>query len=313
MAMADVALPEIFASAGENASMRFIEFFAARIRNANTRQAYLTAVFQFAAWCEESGLTLAMLRPVVVGTYIEWLSQRRSAPTVKQHLAAIRMLFDELVIGQVCPTNPCHGVRGPRHVIRKGKTPVLSPAQARQLLDSIPCDSLIGLRDRALIATMVYSFARVGAVVKMGVDDYWQNGKRWWFRLHEKGGRHHEVPAHHTAEAYLDAYLAAAGIAGELKSPLFRTIPAWSGTVSANPMSRRDVLAMIKRRASIAGLPHRTSCHTFRATGITAYLSNGGTLEKAQNIAAHASPRTTMLYDRRSDDISLDEIERIVI
>jgi integrase len=189
---------------------------------------------------------------------------------------------------------------------------VLKAEQARSLLDSIGTGTIVGLRDRALIGVMVYSFARVGAVVGMRVEDYYQNGKRWWFRLHEKGGKRHEVPAHHNAEAYMDAYLEAAGIVGEKKSPLFRTISKHR-ELTGSAMYTVDVLRMIKRRAKAAGLPATTCCHTFRATGITAYLENGGTIENAQAIAAHESPRTTKLYDRTSDEITLDEVERILI
>lgn len=208
--------------------------------------------------------------------------------------------------------NPAASVRGPKHVVKRGKTPVLDADQARTLLDSIDVETIAGLRDRALIGVMVYSFARVSAVVGMDIEDYYQNGKRWWFRLHEKGGKRHEVPAHHNAEAYLDAYLAAAGIAGDRKGPLFRTVDC-RRHLTDNRMHRNEVLAMLKRRARVAGLPDSTCCHTFRATGITVYLRNGGTLEKAQHIANHESPRTTKLYDRTSDAITLDEIERIVI
>jgi integrase len=159
---------------------------------------------------------------------------------------------------------------------------------------------------------MCYTFARVSAAAGMRVEDYYQSGKRWWFRLHEKGGKRHEVPAHHNAEAYLDAYLTAGTLASDPKGFLFRSFNR-RGELTENPMSRRDVLAMIKRRARAAGLPSSTCCHTFRATGITAYLENGGTIENAQTIAAHESPRTTKLYDRTSDEITLDEVERIAI
>ena len=308
-----IVLPRLIVDAGERASRRFIEFFTANIRNRNTRTAYAHAVGQFLNWCETNRLTLDRLDPVTVAAYIEHLIAVRAAPTVKQHLAAIRMLMDWLVVGQVLPLNPASSVRGPKHVVKKGKTLVLSAEQARQLLDSIDTTTLVGKRDRALIATMVYSFARVSAVTNMNVEDYWQNGKRWWLRLHEKGGKHHEVPAHHLAEEYLDAYLQEAGIAGEKKSPLFRSAAGRSGALTTNRVNRRDVWHMIRRRARSAGLPVRTCCHTFRATGITAYLENGGTIEKAQTIAAHESPRTTKLYDRTSDEITLDEIERIRI
>jgi site-specific recombinase XerD len=307
------SLPRLIADAGKNASWRFIEFFTATIRNKNTRMAYVQAVAQFFSWCDDHGIEeLHRIQPVVVAGYIEELQLSRSTPTVKQHLAAVRMLFDWLVIGQIVPVNPAAAVRGPKHVVNRGKTPVLKSDEARQLLDSIKIDSLVGLRDRALIGLMCYTFSRVSAAVHMKTDDYFQNGKRWWIRLHEKGGKRHEVPAHHNAEQYLDDYLEAAGIWDEKNTPLFRSVDRQK-RITENPMTRTDVFRMVKRRALAAGLPSSTCCHTFRATGITAYLENGGTIENAQAIAAHESPRTTKLYDRTGDEITLDEVERIAI
>jgi integrase/recombinase XerD len=202
-------------------------------------------------------------------------------------------------------------VRGPKHVVRKGKTPVLTGEEARTLLDSIDTGSVIGLRDRALIGLMTYSFARVGAVLKMKVADYFIQGRRGHVRLHEKGGKEHEVPCHHKLEKYLDEYIAASGIAGEQAGPLFRTSTGRSGTLNARAMYQQDVFRMIRRRAGTAGIKTLIGNHTFRATGITAYLKNGGSLEMAQHIANHESPRTTKLYDRRVEEITLDEVERI--
>jgi integrase len=138
--------------------------------------------------------------------------------------------------------------------------------------------------------------------------------KRWWFRLHEKGGKLHELPAQHNAESYLDVYLELSGLDSvrQKGSPLFQTIDR-SGQLTGKPMHRVDVLRMVKRRARRAGLPSSTCCHTFRATGITAYLQNSGTIEKAQAIAGHESPRTTKLYDRTGDEVSFDEVEKIAI
>ena len=234
-----------------------------------------------------------------------------AVPTVKQHLAAIRSLCDWLVVHQVLSSNPAAAVRGPKHVVTKGATPVLSPAETRALLDRIDTGTVVGLRDRALLSVLVYSFARVSAAVGMRRQDYFGQGTRGWLRLHEKGGKRHDVPAHHRAEEALEAYVAAAGLEGA-KAPLFQSVDR-AGRLTGRPLVRRAVLALIKRRASAAGLPASTCCHTFRATGITAYLSNGGTLEHAQRIAGHASPKTTKLYDRTADTITLDEIERIVI
>jgi integrase/recombinase XerD len=307
------AVPAIVASAGGSASRRFLEFFAATIRNRNTREAYARAIRDFFEWTTSRGYSeLHQIEAMTVAAYVEQLGQSRSKPTVKQHLAAVRMLFDWLVVGQVIPSNPASSVRGPTHVVRRGKTPVLSAEDARKLLDSIDSGIVIGLRDRALISTMVYSFARVSAVVGMLVEDYYPEGKRWWLRLHEKGGKLHQVPAHHAAEAALDAYLQAAGIRGARRTPLFRSMDR-QGRVTQSGMTRNDVFRMVKRRAKAAGVSAETCCHTFRATGITAYLENGGSIENAQAIAAHESPRTTKLYDRTNDEITLDEIERIRI
>jgi len=306
-------VPALIAAEGDAAARRFFEFFTANIENENTRAAYAQAVAQFLRWAEGRGLTLRTIEPIAVAAYVRELKTRLADPSVKQHLAAVRMLFDWLVTGQVVPTNPAASVKGPRHVVKTGKTHVLAADDARTLLDSIDVSTVIGLRDRALIATMVFSFARISAVVGMKVEDYYPNGKRWWLRLHEKGGKFHEVPAHHNTEAYLDAYLEAAGIKDQAKTPLFRSVRGRSQKLTELPLRRNNALDMVKRRAVAAGLPRRVCNHTFRATGITAYLENGGTIEKAQQIAAHESPKTTKLYDRTNDQITLDEIERIAI
>lgn len=196
-------------------------------------------------------------------------------------------------------------------MVKKGKTPVLHADEARTLLDAIDTGTHIGLRDRALIGIMVYTFARVNAVLDMKVKDYFIQGRRGWVRLHEKGGKEHEVPCHHTLERFLDEYIAAAGIASDADGPLFRSVGRRTGRGEA--LWQQDAYRMVQRRAAAAGIATKIGNHTFRATGIIAYLKNGGTLEHAQAIANHSSPRTTKLYDRRSDEISLDEIEKIRI
>ncbi len=306
-------VPTLFAESGKHGAWKFIEFFTANIRNPNTRRAYARAACRFSDWCERQHVQLAQLNPVVIAAYVEELMKTQAKPSVKQQLAAIRMLFDWLVLGQVVPFNPASSVRGPKHVVRKGSTPVLRPEEARLLIYSIETDSVGGLRDRALIGVMVYSFARVGALVGMNVEDYFQQGKRWWLRLNEKGGKRHDVPAHHTAEEFLDAYIEAAGLAtapGE--SPLFRTLDRHR-QLTDRRIQAREVLGMVKRRARQADLGDNVCCHSFRATGITTYLLNGGTIERAAAIAAHESTRTTQLYNRTDDAINLDEIERILI
>jgi site-specific recombinase XerC len=305
--------PALVQAAGERARIRFLEFFAAGIRNPHTRRAYARAAADFLAWCEvEAGVgSLTAVQPLHVATWIEIQTRDRSAPTAKLRLAALRHLFDWLVTGQVVPTNPAASVRGPRHSATKGKTPVLDAAEARQLLDSIDVSTPAGLRDRALIALMVYSFARVGAALGMRVEDVYTQGRRLWVRLREKGGKRHEMPCHHTLEEYLHAYLDGTGIGDDPKGPLFRTVGRGTGRLTRTPLPQANAYAMVRRRAEAAGISTRIGNHTFRATGITAYLRNGGTLENAAAMANHASTRTTQLYDRRRDEISLDEVERI--
>jgi site-specific recombinase XerD len=294
------------------AAQRVLDFFTAQVNNDHTRKAYLNAARRFAQWCEAHELhELAQVQPFHVAAFVKELQGQFSPPTVKQHLAALRMLFDWLVTGHVIETNPAHPVRGPRYVVTKGKTPVLAADEARAVLEAIDTGTLIGLRDRALIGVMIYSFARVNAVIGMKVKDYFSQGRRGWVRLHEKGGKEHELPCHHTLEKLLDEYLAAAGIAGDTEGRLFRTTGRKTGQAQA--MWQQDVYRMIRRRAAAAGIKTKIGNHTFRATGITAYLKNKGTLEHAQTLANHASPRTTKLYDRRSDEISLDEVEKIRI
>jgi site-specific recombinase XerD len=278
------------ANAGGRAARRFLEFFAAAIENDNTRLAYYRAVCSFFVWLDAHAIgELPDIEPFHVAAYLKalrvsdagdrWVKERIAAkPTIKQHLAAIRMLFDWLVVGQVLAINPAHAVRGPKHVVKRGKTPVLTEDQARHLLESIkvvkkvalPDGSeaevpwIVGLRDRALIGVMVYSFARISAVVAMQVEDYFANGKRWWLRLHEKGGKRHEMPAHHKLERFLDEYLDAAGICDGGKTPLFRSAAGKTGTLTDRPMHRVDAYQMVRRRTAEAGLKGKLGCHVFR-------------------------------------------------
>ena len=314
-------LPVLFAPDAHTAR-RVIEFFTANINNPNTRKAYAKAAGEFAQWCERHGIGhLRDIQPIHVAAHIQELQRRISIPSVKVQLAGIRMLFDWLVLGQVVPMNPASVVRGPKYLVRKGRTPVLSAEETRELLDSIDTASMIGMRDRALIGLMTYTFARVGAAAgKMRLEDVYIQGRRTWVRLHEKGGKRHEMPCHHKLESYLQDYVEArrtsregAHSAFDTKAWLFPTVGTRKGALTDRPMSQADVYRMVRRRAASAGIKTQIGCHTFRATGITEYLRNGGKLEIAQQMANHESARTTGLYDRRQDQLSLDEIERIVI
>ena len=309
-----LSLPALVASADERAQRRFLEFFAATIRNPHTRRAYGRAIGKFLSWCSDHGVTaLDRIEPLHVAAWIEEMGRNVCAPTVKQRLAGVRHLFDWLVMGQVVPVNPAASVRGPSHSVRRGKTPVLTPNEARRLLDAIDVTMPAGLRDRALIALMIYSFARIGAALAMRVEDVFVQNRRLWVRLHEKGGKRHEMPCHHNLEEYLTAYIDGCELHDDRKGPLFRTIARGTKQLSGNPMPQASAFQMVRRRAVAAKIETAIGNHSFRTTGITAYLENGGTLERAATMANHASTRTTQLYDRRPDDVTLDEVERVLI
>jgi site-specific recombinase XerD len=305
-------VPALIADAGDAAGWRYVEFFTANIRNPHTRRAYARACGRFFAWCEDRGLTLPAIRSHDVAAWVEELQAKHGAPGVKQQLAAVRMLFDWLITGQVVPTNPAAAVRGPKYVVTTGKTPVLDGSEWRKLLAAIPTETVRDLRDRALIGTLTYSFARVGAALKLKVEDLRPAGTGWQIHLHEKGGKEHKMPCHHALSEMLHAYVAAAGIADDRKGWLFRTSPGHTATVlTEQPMNQSAAWFMVRRRAAAAGIAAPIGNHTFRATGITNFLENGGTLEHAQDMAAHASPRTTRLYDRRKEKITQAQVERI--
>jgi len=305
-------LPALVLRAGPEVAERFLEFFALTLRNANTREAYVRAVRAFLDWCEGRRLELASIRPMHVAAYVELLSKEHAARTVKQHLAAIRGVFGWLVTGGKIVSNPAADVRGPTAQATTGKTPVLFEDDTRGLLASIDVSHVVGLRDRALIGTMLYSFARVSAVVSMRVRDYEVIGTRASLVLREKGSKDHRVPAHHKLVEYVEAYLSVAGIGGELDSPLFRSTRGRSRELTIRALDRSRALDMVKRRAAEAGLPPRAVCnHTFRATGVTNFMLNGGSLEAAAQIAAHSSTRTTQLYNRNPERIAQSEIERV--
>jgi len=304
-------VPAIVADTHRDAAERFIEFFAATLRNANTRAAYMNAVEDFLSFPPVAALgSLAEIRSIHVSAYIEHVSARFAPQTVKLRLAGLRGLFDWLARHGVLEVNPAAPVRGPAYSQNRGKTPILTAAEAKRLIESIETDSLVGLRDRALIAVMIYSFARISAAVGMDIEDLVQTAGRSWLRLHEKGGKVHEMPAHHRLLEHLDTYLAAIG-PQDAKSPLFRSALGRTGKLGDQRLSRHDAYAMVRRRATGAGVVEKIGNHSFRGTGITTFLLNDGTLELAQEMANHASPRTTKLYDRRGDKITQDAVERI--
>jgi site-specific recombinase XerD len=311
-------VPAAVSAAGPIANHVYIEYFTARLRNPRTRRNYLQAAKRFCAWLDAHEMKVTTVKPVDVAAYVEQLIAEVAPATVNLHLSAIRELFSYLTINGVIAFSPASVVKGIKHVVRTGKTPVLSAEQTRRLFYSIDCSTLSGLRDRAIIATMVYTFARVQAVLSLEVKDYFVMRNQMWLRLHKKGGKEHDVPVHPLLSEYLDAWLVAANIT---EGPLFHSAQKYGGGQHEHLSTRKGVRShgsaplwsMIKRRCEAAALPMSTSCHSFRATGITTFIENGGSLEHARYIANHASTVTTKLYDRTQDTVSAQEMERIRI
>ena len=211
--------------------------------------------------------SIISVQPLLVAAWVELQTRQHAAPTAKLRLAALRHLFAWLVTGQIIPTNPAASVRGPAHHVRKGATSVLGGAEARLRLDTINTTTPIGLRDRALIGLMVYSFAWVGVARAMRVEDVFSQNRRLWVRLREKGGKRHEMPRRHTLKGYLHAYLDGAGIAGDAKGALFRTIRRRIGQLSQTALPQANAYLMVQRRSLAAGIQTQVGNHSFRATG----------------------------------------------
>ncbi len=320
--------PAIIADAGSNARFAYEEFFNAEIENDHTRRAYRKAVHRFLLHCEHEGLALQQVTPAFVGAYIRSLqteprctrgamtaTRSVSKPTKKLHLSAIRHFFDKLVVRHAVVLNPAASVRGPKHSVIEGKTPALTPDQARRVLAGIDISTAVGLRDRAIIGVLVYTAARVGAVAKLKRGDYYPDGRQHCLRLDEKGGKSREIPVRHDLEGFVEEYLAAAGITHDAgDTPLFRTAVRRTRQLTGSGMTANDVFRMVRRRFAGAGLPAgRLTCHSFRATTITDLLEQGVPLEDVQYLAGHADPRTTRLYDRRRRQVTRNIVERISI
>ena len=308
----DSPLPRLIAEAGPAAAFAWDEFFSGQLRNPHTRVAYLRSVRTFLGWLEERGVNLSQVSPGLVGSYLDQLDL--SPPSKKLVLAALRRFFDALVNRHVLMLNPAASVRAERYSAVEGKTPAISPDQARQLLAAIDAGTPVGLRDRAVIAMLIYTAARAGAVAKLRLRDLMHDGKQYSLRFAEKGGKSREIPVRYDLERYLREYIAAA-IPEEAPpaSPLFRSSVRRTGAFTENAMSGTDVWRMVKRRLKRASLPSRICPHSFRVATVTDLLSQGVPLTDVQYLAGHSDPRTTRLYDRRSQAVSRNLVERISI
>jgi site-specific recombinase XerD len=306
------SLPELVERAGGAARFAWEEFFYAEHHNPHTQRAYERAVRRFLAWAEGQGVELAAITPGMVGQYL--VSLGGSPAKRNQHLAALRGFFDRLVNRHVVILNPAASVKGVKEQVIEGKTPEITVEQARTLLRSVDTGHVVGLRDRAILATLAYTACRAGAVAKLRLGDFQHDGTQYVLRFHEKGGKSREIPVRHDLEGFILAYVDAAGLAGEAKdTPLFRASNGRSRKLAAKSLGTERICELVKRRLKDAGLPSRLSPHSFRVTAITSLLEQGVPMEDVQYLAGHAEPRTTTLYDRRKKRVTRNIVERIPI
>jgi integrase/recombinase XerD len=308
----DAFLPLLVEHAGPAARFAWEEFFYAEHHNPYTQKAYMTAVNRFLDWCEGQGAELPSITPGMVGQYLVALGG--SAAKRNLHLSALRGFFDRLVNRHVVILNPAASVKGVEDQVIEGKTPEITIEQARTLLKSVDTSHVVGLRDRAILATLAYTACRAGAVAKLRLGDFQDDGGQYVLRFQEKGGKSREIPARHDLEGFILAYVEVAGIAAEMKDrPLFRAGNGRTKRLGESPMSSKTICELVKRRLKDAGLPLRLSPHSFRVTAITDLLTQGVPLEDVQYLAGHAEPRTTGLYDRRQKKVTRNIVERISI
>ena len=262
-----------------------------------------------------AGLELVRIAPKDVGQCLDGLrKENTSVATRKQHLAALRHFFDSLVTRHAILLNPALSVRGERYEVVEGKTPEITVTGARQLLASLDTCTVVGLRDRAIVAILIYTASRAGAVATLRRGSFYHAGDQWMLHFEEKGGKSREIPVRHDLEQMIFEYLDAAGLRNARKdTPLFRTAYKKTGRLTENALYVVDVCRMVKRRLRDAGLPGVLSPHSFRVTTITDLLEQGVPLEDVQRLAGHADPRTTRLYDRRQKKITRNIVERISI
>lgn len=306
-------IPRIITDSGNAARFAWEEFFYGRIRSAHTRRAYHRAVRDFLKWCEPTGLPLSAISPANVGLYLDSLTLATSSK--KQVLAGLRHFFDGLVTRHAIALNPASSVRAERYQVIEGKTPEITVKQARTLLSSIDTSDCVGLRDKTIIAILIYTSARVGAVAKLRCKDLYDTGDQYCLRFNDKGGKSREIPVRHDLQRLLANYLQSASVMVELypDQALFRTTITKTKQLTDRPMTAGDMGRMVKRRMRAAGLPNRLSPHSFRVATITDLLSQGVPLEDVQHLAGHADPRTTRLYDRRQRNVTRNIIERISV
>lgn len=307
-------VPPKFILRGGTALVSAYGSFFSQTLNENTNQAYANGIKLFCDFLTDMSLTdILDIEPKHVTDFVSHMNGGEyGTATTRLYLSAVRMFFDSCVVDGLIAVNPAKAVKLPRHSSRTGKTPVIIPAQVRQILDSIPSLTEADYRDRALIGLMVFSFFRVSAALSLSLKDYELRGVQRWVIGEEKGSKRHEMPVHPTLEELLDAYIAFAEIT-EPSTPLFQSSNARGGKLTGRSFDRTAAWRMVRRRAAAAGVHRDIGNHSFRATGITTYLNAGGSLEDARIMANHSNATTTKLYDRTGDTVKIQEVNRIDI
>jgi len=304
-------VPRMVAECGPAGAYAWNEFFLGQLRNPHTRATYKLAVMRFLGWLEAQAVALQQVTAGHVGAYF---NQHNGSPATKNvHLAALRSFFDVLTVRHVLVLNPAHSVRGEKHVDVEGKTPEITTEQARTLLESIGTETTADLRDAAVIATLIYTAARVGAVAKLKLKHLIYDGSQYSLRFDEKNGKSREIPVQHKLEKRLKEYLEAAGLSSVLERPLFRTVAGKTGKLTGHAMTSVDICRMVKRRVRKAGLPEQLSPHSFRVLACTNLMTQGTLLEDVQYLLGHSDVRTTRLYNRRQKKVTRDIVERISV
>lgn len=309
-------LPDIIHRAGANAVFAAQEFFSGMIRNAHTRRAYLKAVTDFLDWIANHGRAeLAQIAPWDVGQYFEEMATAgTSIATRNMRLSALRHFFDNLVTRHAIALNPARTVRGEKLNVMEGRTPEIPVKEVRKLLASIDTSHIVGLRDRAILAVMVFTASRRSAVAKLRLSDFYHAGQQWMLHFAEKGGKSREIPVRHDLEQIITDYIDAAGLRGAQKdTPLFQRAMKKQRRLSGKALGGDDIYRMMKRRLKDFDLPLLYSPHSFRVTTITDLLEQNVPREDVQHLAGHADARTTGLYDRRKKKISRNIVERISV
>ncbi|HTU44868.1 MAG TPA: tyrosine-type recombinase/integrase [Bryobacteraceae bacterium] len=308
-------LPDIIHRAGSNALFAAQEFFFGTLRNEHTQRAYLHAVKLFLAWAEKHGAgDLTQIAPWHVGRYFKSVAKTTSIATRNLRLSALRHFFDGLVTRHAIVLNPALSVRGERYSVLEGKTPEIPIPDARKLLNSVDTSHVVGLRDRAILAVLVYTGSRAGAVAKLKLGDFYHAGQQWMLHFEEKGGKSREIPVRQDLQAIIAAYLDAAGLGDAPKAmPLFQSALKKKRQLTGRAIHINDICRMMKRRLKDFGLPLLYSPHSFRVTTITDLLEQNVPREDVQHLAGHADPRTTNLYDRRERKVKKNIVDRISV